>query len=589
MATDIERLHYYERQYLRASDFDAQQEYHRDALRRHLLGPHTWGIVTGLELTLDGTDVVIEEGLAVDAFGRTLVLLDRQRLGKDLFNLLPFQATSQWLTVSLRYAEESAGTPSPGFETCATGDDGYRTRETFRIDLATEQNPVTVAGTAVDPATVEPDGSLPYQDLPQDDRARWTVPLGQVQWQASADPTLPGSFLDVRTDGRQYAGAVAAGLLAPAGHVVLRDRSTPPLDPPRDELVAVEGSLGATGLVTAAAGLDVIGAVRVQLDAATAVTVGVVDPANPMGPLDTKFHVSADGDVTASGSLDLGGAAAVDGSLQIRDAHGGADPDFTLARAAPDPGRTDLQVTIGAANAGANRFVVSRNGAPAAEQFAVADSGATQVGGALTVNGAVALEGSLSIRDAAGGDDTDPLVVSRFRRAPNRNDLRIQIGDDLSGDDRLVVGPVFFGDGQFKEQFVVDNLGNVAIAGNLSVAGLSNLVVAHVEELSRRNAGDDQPFTWVSNHTGVFTAVYASFVVLNGFSIWSQPDVAGWGTPARWGHSASTQAIPQHAFVRITERALDHTAGIGFVSESLASNGGDNSALFTVVVLGKGT
>ena len=205
------------------------------------------------------------------------------------------------------------------------------------------------------------------------------------------------------------------------------------------------------------------------------------------------------------------------------------------------------------------------------------------------MNGAVALDGSLSIRDAAGGDDTDPLVLSRFRRAPNRNDLRVQIGDDLAGDDRFVVGPVFYADGQFKEQFVVDNLGNVTINGDLSVAGANNLVVAHVEEFSKQNAGNDQPFTWTSNHAGMFAAVYASFVVWNGFSLWAQPDPAGWGTPARWGHSASTQAIPQHAFVRVTDRQLDHTSGIGYVSESLASNAGDNCALFTVVVLGRGT
>jgi hypothetical protein len=299
--------------------------------------------------------------------------------------------------------------------------------------------------------------------------------------------------------------------------------------------------------------------------------------------------VSSDGHVTAAGALDLGGTAALDGSLQIRAVDGGTDPDFTIARATPQPGSNDLQVTIGAESGGSNRFVVARNGAPAAAQFAVADSGDAQVGGALTVNGAVALNSSLSIRDASGGDDSDPLVLSRFRRAANRNDLRIQIGDDMAGDDRFVVGPVFYGDGQFKEQFVVDNLGNLTIAGDLSVAGSSNLLAAHVEEFSMQNAGDNQPFTWTTSHAGMFTAIYASFAVWNGFSLWAQPDAAGWGTPSRWGHSASNQAIPQHAFVRITERALDHTSGIGYVSESLATNEGDNCALFTVVVLGKGT
>jgi hypothetical protein len=577
MATDVERLHYYERQYLGAADFEAQQTYHRDALRRHLLGPHTWGIVTGLDLTQDGSDVVIEPGLAVDAYGRTIVLLDRTRLAKDLFDLLPFQATPQWLTVSLRYAEESTGQPSAGFDTCATGDAGYRIRETYRIDLATEQNPVVVAGTPVDPATVEHDGSLPYQELPEDDRSRWTVPLGDVQWQASADPTVAGSFLAVRPDGRVYAGAVAASVLAPAGRVVVRDRGTAPLAP-RDDLVTVEGSLAATGLLTAEAGLDVTGNVNVELDSGDQVVVGVPDTANP-GTLLPKVVIDETGKIRAYGAVD------VTGSLEIRDDTGGESPQMTIGR---PHGTTDLQVTIGSASSGANRFVVARSGAPAAEQFAVADSGETQIGGALTVNGSVLVDTSLAIRDASGGTDTDVLALSRNRRAADQNDLRIQIGDNLDGQDRLVVGPVFYGDSQFKEQFVVDNVGNVTLAGALRVAGSSNLVVAHVEELSKQNAGANTPFQWTSHHAGVFAEVYTAFAVWNGFSIWAQPDPAGWSNPAHWSNSPSTNAIPQHAFVRVTDSQRDYTSGVGFVSESLQGNAGDNCALFTVVVLGRG-
>ena len=47
----VERLNYYQFQYVGAEDLRAQQAYHRDALRRHDLGPHTWGIVSGLRLT----------------------------------------------------------------------------------------------------------------------------------------------------------------------------------------------------------------------------------------------------------------------------------------------------------------------------------------------------------------------------------------------------------------------------------------------------------------------------------------------------------------------------------------------------------
>jgi len=559
MATDVERMRYYERQYLGATDFDAQQTYHRDSLRRHLLGPHTWGIVTGLDLTSDsaaagGLDVTIEAGLAVDAFGRTIVLLDRAPLSKDLFDLLPFQSTPQWITVALRYAEETTGTPTPGFESCASGGDAYRIIETYALDLAVEQNPVTVEGATVDPGTLVPDQTVPYQELPEDDSARWTIPLGRVQWQGSADPTVSGTFVDVDATGRVYVGAVAASLLGPDGHIVVRDRaSTPPPSEP-SELLSVQGTLTATGLVTAGDGLDVAGAVQVRLDPSTQVVVGVVDVANPSGPLDAKVTITDAGDITSAG-----------------------------------------QVAIGATAAGANRLVVSGAGAPASQQFTVADSGDTQVGGSLKVLGTVEVNSSLSIHDASGGDDTDPLILSRHQRAADQNDLRVQIGDNLDGLDRLVVGPVYFGDQAFKEQFVVDNLGNVSAAGSLSVAGplrvsgTSNLVVAHVEEFSMQNHAVNQPFEWTSSHPNTFAEVYAAFVVWNGFSLWAQATPEGWGTPADWGHSAATNAIPQHAFVRITDKtSTEYTSGIGYVSESQASQEGDNSALFTVVVLGRG-
>ncbi|MFZ2101297.1 MAG: hypothetical protein WAU86_12110, partial [Oricola sp.] len=68
----IERLNYYQGQYLRAQDFRDEQEYHRDLRRRHNLGQHTWGIVAGLELVEEdkeggsGKDIFIQPGMAVD-------------------------------------------------------------------------------------------------------------------------------------------------------------------------------------------------------------------------------------------------------------------------------------------------------------------------------------------------------------------------------------------------------------------------------------------------------------------------------------------------------------------------------------------
>ena len=76
---DTKRLHYYERQFLGVRDFQDEQAYHNTKRRRHNLGHHTWGIVTGLDLIEqpvegggDGVDVYLQPGMAIDGYGREI-------------------------------------------------------------------------------------------------------------------------------------------------------------------------------------------------------------------------------------------------------------------------------------------------------------------------------------------------------------------------------------------------------------------------------------------------------------------------------------------------------------------------------------
>lgn len=65
-----------------------------------------------------------------------------------------------------------------------------------------------------------------------------------------------------------------------------------------------------------------------------------------------------------------------------------------------------------------------------------------------------------------GVDDAqgfDPIWMSRYNVAANQTDLRINIGDDASGDDSFTVGNFFSGDGQWKTFMKVQNNGNVGI------------------------------------------------------------------------------------------------------------------------------
>ncbi len=325
---DIERLHYYQRQYLGAEDFEAEQEYHRGMRRRHNLGPHTWGIVAGLELVEvkqeggGGIDVYVLPGLAVDGFGREIVVLAPAKLGGELFE--PFRnQPDRYLPVWIGYDQELTGRPRAGYELCDVEDQFSRVREGFRLeidprepfhdDLVVAGHPL-VPGAEPDPAappgdvstllTVPRDGSAPYQELPDDgDRPRWLVPLGNVHW--DGQKLVPDAADPPRlSQDRRYAGAVAEEVLAPQGRLTLRHRRGPEvlpleIEPPKDDedipeygvQAAVEGSLEVTRRVEAKGNLLVGGSAG----------VGAGDP-------DARLHVDGGEEATleAGGYLVIG-------------------------------------------------------------------------------------------------------------------------------------------------------------------------------------------------------------------------------------------------------------------------------------------
>lgn len=268
MATDeITRLHYYQRQYLGADDFEAQQEYHRDMRRRHNLGPHTWGIVTGLELVErpqegnpQNVDIFLQPGLAIDGFGREIVVFSPTRL--DTFLFVPFGAGN--VDVWLAYNEQKAGLPRAGYEQCEIGGQYSRLLEDFLILAGPQPTPThdnlsvdgkkgvpPVAGgtLAADEVAIPQDESVPYQEFSDDANSpRWLVKLGMVHWDGKQEfePAASG----VLTDGRPYAAAVAAELLASAGTLRLRPRQTP-ADPDAADFASVEGRLRVDGRLVA--------------------------------------------------------------------------------------------------------------------------------------------------------------------------------------------------------------------------------------------------------------------------------------------------------------------------------------------------
>lgn len=71
----VKRPNYFNHQFLREQDFQAEQAYHIEMRRRHNRLMHGWGVAEGLEVKPRGEhEITIEPGMAIDDQGRELVL-----------------------------------------------------------------------------------------------------------------------------------------------------------------------------------------------------------------------------------------------------------------------------------------------------------------------------------------------------------------------------------------------------------------------------------------------------------------------------------------------------------------------------------
>src|SRR5262245_60894202 len=71
----VERVRYFDGQFLRTEDFADEQDYHVSMRRRHAVAGHSWGIVRGLDLLPGDRQVSVAPGVAVDGYGREIVVV----------------------------------------------------------------------------------------------------------------------------------------------------------------------------------------------------------------------------------------------------------------------------------------------------------------------------------------------------------------------------------------------------------------------------------------------------------------------------------------------------------------------------------
>lgn len=200
------RVCFTERQTLTARDLSDEQAYLLALGRRHSLGPHHWGIVFGLDLTVEeGGDARIAAGMAVDGYGRELLLPAPVVLqAKHLDPLLQ----DRDLLVSLRYAREPLTVGYGGRHPCGPGEhDRWREEAPLyltRVTRDSRPDPRHPPGAPL--ADVEAD---PTGDLPDDPARVWPVLLGLLTWtdeKLKVDSTL-----------RPYVGLVGETVRAASG------------------------------------------------------------------------------------------------------------------------------------------------------------------------------------------------------------------------------------------------------------------------------------------------------------------------------------------------------------------------------------
>lgn len=331
----ISRVRYFDRQFLRAVDFQAEQTYERDARRRHVLAHHTWGIVVGFELVevaipnqTEFVDVVLQPGVAIDGFGRELVSYHPVRLDPAAFDAFHSDAHQ---TVWLGYQEDQAGALSSNWSDCQ---DSAATRVTEGWTIvvsppAPRTDAIIVDGSAASPPPtpsgkpeIPADESVPYQELPEGSPGdRWLIRLGTVHWdgmQQSFRPAAAGRLMEQRA----YVGAVAGHLYTPAGTLDIAQRKAP-ADMDAAEFATVEGRVRVKGRINAEKEVWVEGE-RIRFTYAngeednTQLTLGREHPPGGAAGHILRMRIGDPGDATTALTIGPGAAATAADVVRVR-------------------------------------------------------------------------------------------------------------------------------------------------------------------------------------------------------------------------------------------------------------------------------
>jgi len=141
----VQRLRYFDGEYLRSYDFTDEQSYHIEMRRLMNRELHLYGIVHGLEIVQDADSVPatntyffsIKHGLAIDQLGREIVVAAPYSLTNVLTQ--PGLAAGNWYEVWICYQESETGLPAAGYVDCNVTNQNTRLQEGFQVQLIPTQ------------------------------------------------------------------------------------------------------------------------------------------------------------------------------------------------------------------------------------------------------------------------------------------------------------------------------------------------------------------------------------------------------------------------------------------------------------------
>jgi hypothetical protein len=207
----IPRVHYAEKQILRAADLTGEQAYRMDQRRRHVLAAHGWGIAIGLMLYQpDEKGFWLQPGLAVDGYGREIRVTRPLPYSWGSLDI-PKIGTAQEgaIDVWLLYAERPLVTPQGGSYPCGPGehnrwDEGFTLELEVGLASSEHVNPWQPPGVI----TADLDFAA-WEDLPGGPARRWPVYLGRI--------AIAPQVFKVEPVPRPYISLFGESVTAPSG------------------------------------------------------------------------------------------------------------------------------------------------------------------------------------------------------------------------------------------------------------------------------------------------------------------------------------------------------------------------------------